>query len=101
MLYQGLPSLHLAHNAAELSKTGEWHRNFEYDAERERELDFSEDLFNPLVIRWLSASICAPVLPSLRQPNNAMSQRWPNTVSRKSPAATIFPVRRKTMLPKP
>jgi predicted glycogen debranching enzyme len=28
---------------------GDWYRNFEYDAERERGLDFSEDLFNPLV----------------------------------------------------
>ncbi|MBI3474773.1 MAG: glycogen debranching enzyme N-terminal domain-containing protein, partial [Acidobacteria bacterium] len=50
--YQGLPSLHLAHNAVELRKTGDWYRNFEYDAERERGLDFSEDLFNPLVLRF-------------------------------------------------
>src|SRR5215467_8134067 len=50
--YQGLPSLHLAHNAAELSQTGDWYRNFEYDAERERGLDFSEDLFNPLALRF-------------------------------------------------
>src|SRR6202166_157672 len=45
--YHGLPSLHLAHNATELQETGDWYRNFEYDAERERGLDFSEDLFNP------------------------------------------------------
>jgi len=50
--YQGLPSLHLAHNAVELRKTGDWYRNFEYDAERERGLDFSEDLFNPCVLRF-------------------------------------------------
>ncbi len=50
--YQGLPSLHLAHNAVELSKAGDWYRNFEYDAERERGLDFSEDLFNPFVLRF-------------------------------------------------
>src|ERR1043166_655421 len=50
--YQGLPSLYLAHNAVELRKTGDWYRNFEYDAERERGLDFSEDLFNPLVIKF-------------------------------------------------
>jgi predicted glycogen debranching enzyme len=48
--YEGLPSLHLAHNAIELRKTGDWHRNFEYDAERERGLDSSEDLFNPFVL---------------------------------------------------
>jgi predicted glycogen debranching enzyme len=50
--YQGLPSLYLAHNAVELQKTGDWYRNFEYDVERERGLDFSEDLFNPLVLRF-------------------------------------------------
>jgi predicted glycogen debranching enzyme len=48
--YRGLPSLHLAHNAIKLQRTGDWYRNFEYDAERERGLDWSEDLFNPLVL---------------------------------------------------
>jgi predicted glycogen debranching enzyme len=48
--YQGLPSLHLAHNAIELRKTGDWYRNVEYDAERERGLDCSEDLFNPFTL---------------------------------------------------
>jgi predicted glycogen debranching enzyme len=50
--YQGLPPLRLAHNALELRKTGDWYRNFEYDVERERGLDFSEDLFNPFVLRF-------------------------------------------------
>jgi predicted glycogen debranching enzyme len=50
--YQGLPSLHLAHNAVEVRKTGEWYRNFEYDEERERGLDYTEDLFNPFVLRF-------------------------------------------------
>jgi predicted glycogen debranching enzyme len=50
--YPGLPSLHLAHSAIELRKTGDWYRNFEYDAERERGLDFSEDLFNPFVLSF-------------------------------------------------
>jgi predicted glycogen debranching enzyme len=50
--YQGLPSLHLAHNAVELRKTGDWYRNFEYGVERERGLDFSEDLFSPFVLRF-------------------------------------------------
>src|ERR1700733_13478592 len=48
--YHGLPSLHLAHNAIELQHTGDWYRNFEYDAEHERGLDFSEDLFNPFIL---------------------------------------------------
>jgi predicted glycogen debranching enzyme len=50
--YEGLPTLFLAHNAAELKKAGAWYRNFEYDAERERGLDFTEDLFNPCVLRF-------------------------------------------------
>jgi predicted glycogen debranching enzyme len=50
--YEGLPTLFLAHNAAELKKAGAWYRSFEYDAERERGLDFTEDLFNPCVLRF-------------------------------------------------
>jgi len=50
--YVGLPTLYLAHNDAEIEKTGDWYRNFEYDAERERGLDFQEDLFNPMVLRF-------------------------------------------------
>lgn len=50
--YQGLPALYLAHNAYQLQKTGYWYRNFNYDVERERGLDFTEDLFNPFVLRF-------------------------------------------------
>jgi len=50
--YYGLPSLFLSHNAAEVTQMAEWYCNFEYDAERERGLDFHEDLFNPLVLRF-------------------------------------------------
>ena len=50
--YRGLPTLYLAHNAMELEKTGDWYRNFEYDVERERGLDFTEDLFNHFVLRF-------------------------------------------------
>ena len=50
--YEGLPTLYLAHNAAESKKTSDWYRNFEYGAERERGLDFAEDLFNPCVLRF-------------------------------------------------
>jgi predicted glycogen debranching enzyme len=48
--YPGLPSLYLAHNASGLIRSGQWYRNFEYDVERERGLDYREDLFNPLVL---------------------------------------------------
>src|SRR6516164_7626909 len=71
--YQGLPSLHLAHNAAELRKTGDWYRNFEYDVERERGLDFSEDLFNPLILRFdLRLRRQASVIASMEQRDVAL-----------------------------
>ena len=64
--YQGLPTLYLAHNAVELQKTGDWYKNFEYDAERERGLDFAEDLFNHFVLRFaVSASDPASVIASV------------------------------------
>ena len=50
--YQALPGLFLSHNASEVRKTGDWYRNFEYDVERERGLDFLEDLFNPLTLSF-------------------------------------------------
>jgi predicted glycogen debranching enzyme len=50
--YQGLPTLHLGHSMAELINAGTWYRNFEYDAERDRGLDYAEDLFNPYTLRF-------------------------------------------------
>src|ERR1700676_4936646 len=50
--YPGLPTLYFAHNAMELQKTCDWYRNFEYDVERERGLDFAEDLFNHFMLRF-------------------------------------------------
>jgi predicted glycogen debranching enzyme len=75
--YQGLPSLHLAHNAVELRKTGNWYRNFEYDAERERGLDFSEDLFNPCVLRFdLFLGRQASVIASTEQRDVAQAAKF-------------------------
>jgi predicted glycogen debranching enzyme len=48
--YLDLPTLYLAHDEAEIRPGGNWYRNFEYDVERERGLDFREDLFNPCVL---------------------------------------------------
>ena len=50
--YPGLPDLHFAHDGREVEATGDWYLNFEYDVERERGLDFREDLFNPFVVRF-------------------------------------------------
>ena len=45
--YEGLPALHLAHDADRIDATGYWYRDFELQAERDRGLDFREDLFAP------------------------------------------------------
>ncbi len=50
--YQGLPTLHFAHNGGQAEATGDWFYNFEYAREKERGLDFREDLFNPFVLRF-------------------------------------------------
>jgi predicted glycogen debranching enzyme len=50
--YANLPRLYFAHNAEACTPEGYWYRNFLYREERERGLDASEDLFNPLVLRW-------------------------------------------------
>lgn len=48
--YTGLPPLWLAHDDAEIRPGVNWYRNFEYDVESARGLDFQEDLFNPCVL---------------------------------------------------
>ena len=45
--YQGVPPLYVWHDEAEVRSAGDWYRNFEYDRERERGLDYREDLFHP------------------------------------------------------
>ncbi len=50
--YDGCPDLYVAHNAADVRQTGDWHRNFEYTIEEERGLDFREDLFNPFSLTF-------------------------------------------------
>jgi predicted glycogen debranching enzyme len=50
--YADLPALHFAHDPAELAGSGFWFRNFEYEIERERGLDFMEDLFSPFALTF-------------------------------------------------
>ena len=50
--YSDLPPMYLAHNAAGVETAGDWYHNFEYARERDRGLDFQEDLFQPLVLRY-------------------------------------------------
>jgi predicted glycogen debranching enzyme len=54
-----LPSLYFAHDAANILPDSDWYLNFEYEVERERGLDHSEDLFNPFTLLFdLDAARC-------------------------------------------
>ena len=69
--YASLPGLHFAHNAVAVELQGEWFRNFEYEEERKRGLDFHEDLYNPCALRFdLSQTRQATVIASL-EPRHA------------------------------
>jgi predicted glycogen debranching enzyme len=66
--YADSPELLFAHDADELEVSGYWYRNFEYQVERERGLDFVEDLFNPFTLKFdlnakRSVSIIASTAP--------------------------------------
>lgn len=50
--YDDLPSLHFRHNAESIDVSGFWFYNFRYDRERERGLDFIEDLYSPFQLRF-------------------------------------------------
>lgn len=50
--YAGLPDLHFAHDAEGIDTAGYWYRSFEYAVERERGLDYVEDLFSPLLLTF-------------------------------------------------
>ena len=50
--YGDLPTLHLAHDIADIDPNGFWYRNFQYPVEQERGLDFAEDLFSPCALTF-------------------------------------------------
>ncbi len=50
--YPDLPALYFSHDSASIFATGYWYHNFEYSIERERGLDYTEDLFNPFAITF-------------------------------------------------
>jgi predicted glycogen debranching enzyme len=92
--YGGLPSLYLAHNAAEIDASGSWYRNFEYAAERERGLDFIEDLFNPMMLRFdLAKQPNASLIASVEHEDIAHIEHYRNAeISRRAKIVTTSPV---------
>jgi predicted glycogen debranching enzyme len=93
--YGGLPSLYLANDAVKIESTGHWYRNFEYDAERERGLDFQEDLFNPCVLRFdLNQQPTATLMASIeRQSVDAAEQYEQEEIVRRRQIAEHAPVK--------
>jgi len=66
--YSALPPLYLCHTAADVAAAGYWHRTLEYWEERERGLDWQEDLFCPCILRLRlddahSAALIASLAP--------------------------------------
>jgi len=68
-------NLFLAHNADAVNPRGYWYKNFEYALERERGLDFVEDLFNPLVMRFDLNSTDAATLIASTEPLDVHSAK--------------------------
>lgn len=74
--YDDLPELHFAHNADAMSLTGYWYRSFEFQAERERGLDFKEDLFNHFTLNFdLGKSTSAAVVASTKRHDATEAER--------------------------
>jgi predicted glycogen debranching enzyme len=92
--YPGLPTLYLAHDAAKLQKTGDWYRNFWYDAERERGLDFAEDLFNPFVLSFdLSLNRTVSLIASIEQREASRADEYGKAeIARRAKAVAASPI---------
>jgi predicted glycogen debranching enzyme len=92
--YPSLPALHLANTADRIESTGHWYRDFEYEAERERGLDFTEDLFNPCVLVFdLSSTPEATIIASTESHDVRAAEEYrKREISRRKDSALRSPV---------
>jgi predicted glycogen debranching enzyme len=66
--YGDLPSLRFAHNADSLDASGFWFHNFQYERERERGLDFQEDLYSPFALDFdVAKTACPTIVASMEE----------------------------------
>lgn len=89
--YQGMPALFLAHNAVTIAPQGNWYKRFEFHRERERGLDWEEDLFNHCALTFdLARSPVATVIASteMRSAADAAALEGKERSRRKAVAAT-------------
>jgi len=66
-----LPDLRLAHDADAVAETFFWYRGLEYDLDRERGFEFTEDLFSPVSFTWDLAARPEATLVATLGPRNA------------------------------
>jgi predicted glycogen debranching enzyme len=92
--YTGLPTLYLASNAVSSETAGYWYRSFEYEWERERGLDFTEDLFNPCVLEFdLNSEPRASIIASVEQQMKGTAKEYrQNEIRRREENAQRSPV---------
>lgn len=74
--YEGLPALYLGHNASFVEAKGVWYHEFQYEVERERGLESSEDLFQSGLLQFELNDTRATVIASTQRRNVADSSRY-------------------------
>ena len=76
--YRGLPELFIAHDGV-AEQAGDWYRFFEYEEERARGFDFSEDLWHPLTLSYSFEEI--PDARAARRAANLVASTSPRSAS--------------------
>lgn len=90
--YYGLPVLYLAHDAVDVQTDGEWFLNFQYRVERERGLDFAEDLFSPLALHFdLTLGPASLIASTERRDVASVGERRAAEIRRRESIATPLP----------
>ncbi|MDQ6665065.1 MAG: amylo-alpha-1,6-glucosidase [Acidobacteriota bacterium] len=85
--YASLPPLYFAHDAEQIESLSRWYYDFEYERERDRGLDYREDLFNPFALTFdLRERTQANIVASLDKhaASEAGELRLAETVRRKA-----------------
>jgi predicted glycogen debranching enzyme len=73
------PALRLAHDAERVDSVSYWYKNFEYQAERERGFDFTEDLYSPFALHFdFNGRSRASVIASTERRDAARADEYRN-----------------------
>ncbi len=91
--YADLPALQFAYTGGEIESSGGWYHNFEYDVERERGLDFREDLYNPftLHVNLTGAPAFALIASTKPQEASRVPQLREREIARRTRVAAAAP----------